>query len=557
MKYALFLFIFISALLSPAYANSPAHSSSHKKNTKQVFNDKRNALIIKHSHHDVTFAAMQNNTSFTAEYWRWRLDQYMYAQYPEYQAIYDAYTNGKSFTQIYNLPEEDLGPKFTVPVNLPAIPDGFFTGNMHGNSHTGWHKVIDNKIYITYQGHLTDPYIASYDTTTQQWEGPYKAGHSDLTKGNRKLDSHGRPIIEIDTLGYIHIIFGGHGGDREDGLNPRSIDTPHAGGRMKHVVSTKPYDISEFVEQYDISPFASYTKSYQMGNGDIYFFTRAGTHKSPWLYYKMKSGSKTFEPPVTISWPTVDKSDPIVVDTFYINPVKVSDTEIAITSLWHACNFKEEHDRTHYNRLNAYYMKLDTASDTFDNVAGDKLTLPITLASANQQTLAYNSEKHKETSFGTRPLVLESGKPALAYEARGKNYREWRMALFDEGSWSHGHPMPGTLNRTLTDMNGVMIDDIVKLDKLTVKDNVETAAVIYKTEQGQHAFAIAKRAVNPLAETQAWQIDTVHIEVVNARLQQEIVTNVNDEGFAVIINVRKGSSQRLYLWHDGELKPNH
>lgn len=187
----------------------------------------------------------------------------MYGQYPEFQSIYDAYAKGKSFTEIYDL-------------------------------------------------------------LKKSWEGPFKAGSSDLSKGNRKLDSHGRPIIEMDALGHIHIIFGGHGGEREDGLNPLSIDTPHAGGRMKHVVSVRPNDPSEFVEVFDISPFASYTKSYKMGNGDIYFFTRAGTHKSPWIYYKMTSGSQRFNEPVVITWPTVQINDPIMVDTFYINPVKVS-----------------------------------------------------------------------------------------------------------------------------------------------------------------------------------------------------------------------------------------
>ena len=87
----------------------------------------------------------------------------------------------------------------------------------------------------------------------------------------------------MDTQGYLHIVYGGHGGERADGLNPLSIDTPHAGGRMLHVVSRKPYNISEFEYVDDITPFASYTKSYKMGNGDIYLFTRAGTHKSPWV----------------------------------------------------------------------------------------------------------------------------------------------------------------------------------------------------------------------------------------------------------------------------------
>lgn len=524
---------------------------------KQTFVEKRAALIIKHSHHDGTFAVMQNENSFSPEYWRWRLDQYMYGQYPEYQVIYDAYTQNKSFLEIYQLPKENLGPKFKVPTNLPELPDGYFTGNLHGNSHTGWHTVVNDTIYITYQGHLTDPYVASYNVNSGEWKGPYQAGVSTLTKGDRKLDSHGRPIIEVDSKGYIHIIFGGHGGEREDGLNPMSIDTPHAGGRMLHVVSTKPYDISEFVEKDDINPFASYAKSFQMGNGDIYFFTRGGTHKSPWLYYKMKNGSQRFEPPVVITWPTVDKRNPILVDTFYINPLKVSDTEIVISSLWHACNFKEEHDRTHYNRLNAYYMSLDTSDDTFYNVKGEKLNLPITFESATNSTLAYDSQSAGETSFGTRPLVLGEGQKALAYQAMGEGYREWRMAKFANNTWTHGLPMPGTVDRTVYDAAGTKISNIQALEAFTDKQGKLSAAVLYKTDSGDRVFAMANSLKAKSDADQHWQVSKEHLQVANAQMQMKPVHNAAGETIALVINVRKGHSQRLYLWHNGEFKQNH
>lgn len=542
------------ALIGLMLFASPFAFAGPNNQDEQAFFEKRQALIIKHSHNDPTFAVMQNEKSFTREYWRLRLDQYMYGQYPEYQAIYDAYTKGKSFTEIYALPEEDLGPKFDIPTKLPAIPEGYFTGNMHGNSHTGWHTISNNKLYITYQGDLTDPYVARYDLSKNTWQGPYKAGVSDLSKGDRKLDSHGRPIIEVDSKGHIHIIFGGHGGEREDGLNPLSIDTPHAGGRMKHVVSIRPHDISEFVEVHDINPFASYAKSYKMANGDIYFFTRAGTHKSPWLYYKMKNGEQRFEAPVMITWPSTQKDDPILVDTFYINPVKVSDTDIVITSLWHACNFKEEHNRTHYNRLNAYYMKLDTNNDRFYNIENEVLSLPITLAAANLHTQAYDSEKAKETSFSTRPYVLENGSHAVAYEAMGEGYREWRLAKYDENKWSHGHPMPGTTNRRLLDKSGKEISQIQTLELLQQDENSARAAVVYREKDGNSAFAMAT-STSANDSLQTWQIESVSLEVAKARLQMRAVKDDSDNTIGLIINVRKGGSQRLYLWHEGQLRP--
>lgn len=551
--------------LIAAFAAGISFSVVSATMSEQTFLEKRSALIIKHSHHDSTFAALQKEkkaeNKFSSEHWRWRIDQYLYGQYPEYQPIYDAYTRGKAFADIYDLPPENLGPKWQEPTNLPKIPPGYFTDNLAGNPHTGWHKLVGDKVYIVYQGYLTDPYVASYDLKTKQWDGPYKAGHSTLSKGERKIDSHGRPIIEVDSQGYIHIVFGGHGGEREDGLNPYSIDTPHAGGRMLHVVSAKPYDLSQFIEKDDISPFASYTKSFKMGNGDIYFFTRGGTHKSPWLYYKMKNGSQTFEPPVVMTLPTPQKDNPIYVDTHYITPQKVSDTEIVITSLWHACNFYEVHDKTNYGRLNLYYMSLDTTDDTFYNVEGKKLPIPLTLASTNKYTLAYDSEKAKETSFGTKPLTLDDGRPAAAYEARGKDYREWRMAVFDDGKWSHGHPMPGTVNRILLDENGRRVKKVFALEVLNEQADNATAAVSYRNSAGESAFAIAKRisdstSQNSDSHQQNWQVETTYFKVSKAKLQIKPVKNLAGEAEAVIVNVRKGASQRIYLWHDGKFRAN-
>ena len=55
--------------------------------------EKREALIEKHSRQDATFAALQHEMrteeTFSSEYLRWRIDQYLYGQYPEFQPIYD------------------------------------------------------------------------------------------------------------------------------------------------------------------------------------------------------------------------------------------------------------------------------------------------------------------------------------------------------------------------------------------------------------------------------------------------------------------------------------
>jgi hypothetical protein len=235
--------------------------------------------------------------------------------------------------------------------------------------------------------------------------------------------------------------------------------------------------------------------------------------------------------------------------------MKVSENEIVITSLWHACNFNETHDKTHYNRLNLYYMKLDTTNDTFYNVHGKKLTLPITAEASDKYTLAYDSEKAGETSFGTRPLILEDGRTAAAYEARGKDYREWRMALFENGSWTHGHPMPGTVNRALYNKKGKAVNKIFALEIFDGKK--DKAAVTYRDANGKSVFAIAKRIAKAGSQKQTWQVEKINFSVAKAKLQLKAVKDPKGNAQAFIVNVRKGLSQRLYLWHDGELRGNH
>ncbi|MFA3791992.1 hypothetical protein AB6T38_12815 [Aliiglaciecola sp. SL4] len=524
-----------------------------ENSAEHSFSDKRKALIEKFSVNDKVFSSLAAqidlNDPESKDYWRWRIDQYMYGQYPEYQVIYDTYKQGKTFHQIYGLLPETLGPKSPLPTNIPDLPEGYFTENLEGNPHRGWQHVEDDTVYITYQGHLTDPYIASYNLVSHQWQGPYKAAESTLSKGDRKIDSHGRPIIEMDSKGHLHIVYGGHGGEREDGLNPFSIDTPHAGGRMLHVKSEKPYDISSFVYVNDITPFASYTKSYKMGNGDIYLFTRTGTHKSPWVYYKMKSGQQHFEEPVIITWPTPQQDNPVNVDTFYINPVKISDTEIAISFLWHECNFNEVHNKTNYGRINAYYMKLDTESGNFHNAQNEVLRLPITLKQANDKTLAFDSTKREETPFGTKPIILKGRTPAVAYEARTNDFREWRMTAYRNGEWVHSLPMPGTVNRTLHDSNNIEIMNIVDLEVLDKMAESLTAVVIYKTDDNKTIFAEAESH-----NGQNWRVTEEQLSLKNTRIQMEPVKNIINDTVAVVLNIKKGVSQRLYLWHEGKFR---
>ena len=142
--------------------------------------------------------------------------------------------------------------------------------------------------YVSYQGPLEDPYVASYNHDTGDWKGPFKAGVSEMGKDpNRpkKIDNHGKPTMIIDDEGFIHIFYGGHGGMPIHGENKLGN---HHYGRNKHSVSRSPLDITQWEDLDTITPFGTYNQAVKMDNGDIYLFYRHGAHRSDWTYQKSK-----------------------------------------------------------------------------------------------------------------------------------------------------------------------------------------------------------------------------------------------------------------------------
>ena len=113
----------------------------------------------------------------------------------------------------------------TLTLPLAAQPVEYFTDNGYGNPvATMQHpsgEFINGTTYLAYQGPHEDSYVVAYNHNTQSWTGPFKAGvnlmgqEQDAQDRHDKVDNHGRPAMIIDAKGYIHLVFGGHGGSRE------------------------------------------------------------------------------------------------------------------------------------------------------------------------------------------------------------------------------------------------------------------------------------------------------------------------------------------------------
>ena len=188
--------------------------------------------------------------------------------------------------------------------------------------------------YVTYQGPLEDAYVAAYNHKSNEWLGPFKAGISAMGKDpTRKIDNHGKPAMIIDDLGYIHIAFGGHGGTPEMGENDMGN---YNYGKLKHVVSKRPYDITEWEELDNVSPFGTYNQWVKTSNGDLYLFYRHGAHQSHWVYQKSTDHGRTFGERVSVMMPK-KRDDGLGVDSWYGYFSESANDTIALSYLYHRC----------------------------------------------------------------------------------------------------------------------------------------------------------------------------------------------------------------------------
>ena len=247
----------------------------------------------------------------------------------------------------------------------------------------------DGTTYVCYQGPLEDPYVASYNHETKQWKGPFKAGVSAMGKDpdrKKKIDNHGKPSMIIDDEGYIHILFGGHGGMAKHGKNV--LGNYHYGKNV-HAVSKKPLDISGWEMLDNISPFGTYNQLVKMDNGDVYLFYRHGAHRSNWVYQKSTDNGRTFAAPVSFL-KHKRRTDQAAEDSWYPWITKGQGNELIVAFDYHLCRDgnKRSGGRGHIpQRYNLYYMVFDTETGAWHNVKGEPLAVPVTKEEADEKAL--------------------------------------------------------------------------------------------------------------------------------------------------------------------------
>jgi hypothetical protein len=272
--------------------------------------------------------------------------------------------------------------------------------------------------YLAYQGLKEDPYICSYNHHTKEWIGSIMAGTSALgktlnLKNPNKVDNHGRPALIVDGNGYIHLIFGGHGGDNEYGNN--SLGS-YGSGKQTHLISKKPEDISSWEILDNVTPFGTYSQFIKMPNNNIYLFYRHGPHRSDWVYQKSIDNARTFAKPVPILKHKPLKNYPDVYDAWYAWFQEGPNNTVIASFNYHPCANSSVHTSL---RINEYAMKMNTVDDTWTNTKGEKLKMPLNKESADSLTIVFDS-KGEKTRVGTN-LADSLGNQHLSFSCNVKS----------------------------------------------------------------------------------------------------------------------------------------
>ncbi len=288
----------------------------------------------------------------------------------------------------------------------------YFSNNAFGNpivGHNGEH--YKGVTYVGYQGEKEDPYVVAYDHNKKEWIGPYKVGTSLLGKTpGKRIDNHGKPTLIVDADGYIHVVFGGHGGSPALGENKLGN---YNAGKQIHMVTKNPMDISSWEEMDNLPPFATYSQFLKMDNGDLFLFYRHGAHRSNWVYQVSKDNGRTFTSKVSIvkakpTKATAQCSD--IFDSWYLDFQHGAGNDIIVNYNYHICKNMKPH---YSERNNAYYMIFDTDKKSWYNIKGQKLELPITKEYADAMTLAVNTGD-KWVQNGTSCLDNQ-GRPHISF----------------------------------------------------------------------------------------------------------------------------------------------
>lgn len=434
-----------------------------------------------------------------------------------------------------------------LSMSTKATKVNYFADNAFGNAlavvqhPAGVHQ--DGITYVSYQGPLEDPYVASYNHNTGEWKGPFKAGVSDMGKdpSRNKIDNHGKPTMLIDELGYIHVFFGGHGGMPKHGKN--LLGNTHY-GRNAHAVSKKPYDITEWEELDNIPAFGTYNQAVKMDNGDIYLFYRHGAHRSDWVYQKSTDNGRTFEFPVSFL-KHKKRSDIAADDSWYAWVGKGQGDDIIVSYDYHVCwnNGAGINGRGHTTeRHNAYYMVFNTKTGEWRNVQNQNVIVPVTREYANEKTLVASTGEN--WTFNGSAHLDERGYPHIATNigkdlgAKTGGPKQTSYFRWNGSQWLGGQAVnaQARIDNTLTRGDFVVVSPTEVNFTLGYQEDEYGVIAFYNSDDGGESFNKGKELLRRKGAT--WALTS-------------LIENAHPNARLIVAEKQKGSAwSKVYLLGD-------
>lgn len=260
---------------------------------------------------------------------------------------------------------------------------------------------VGDKTFIAYQGTGFDPYVAVYDSASETWAGPHRAGSNPL-----RLDAHGAPALYLDPANRLHAFYGAHA-------------TP-----LKHARSA-PGSASSW-SQLSTLGNATYPQVVDSGGGSMRLFYRnAAAH---WVTRASSDGATTFGSEQTVLLSQDGLSQ------WYAGLRAGSDGRLDLAFTWMDRGLFDT--GLWFVRRNAYYAYRD-ATGTWRGADDVALTLPIDLATANAHCRVFDSGSERVNEVVMRED--SSGAPCLLFLTgigSGPGTYDWRFMRKSGVSWT-------------------------------------------------------------------------------------------------------------------------
>jgi hypothetical protein len=259
---------------------------------------------------------------------------------------------------------------------------------------------------------VLDPHIGRFDhatgavTTRKIANAP-----SDMVS---KLDDHGNPVMLVDSRGYIHVVFGGHGAHRGD---------------QRYFRSARPEDITAFDAVNNIPNQATYPNLLEMADGDLALFYRgAANHRSDWYLIRSSTGGDSWTSPLAVLAGGRKRTDGKYFEGTYWDGWYGPDVmypgvggDLHFVFAYHACADDYSHYE-HGERRVSIFHALRKADGSWRPMAGRSLSLPLTREVLEQHcTVVEAADKRGRDVDSTYPqgmTVDAAGHPHLLYRAR-------------------------------------------------------------------------------------------------------------------------------------------